>query len=397
MFDAALNYLWDEVISHLRNKVAQFDVAFFFDSVITSADRRARFKDENDLEKLEDWELIKGCREVGILSGIGYKHLDFIRDIRNLASAAHPNMNEITGLQLASYLDTCINEVLSKEPSGAAIEIKKLLISLREEELDATDAEHIAAGLMKIHSELASFLFRAIFGMYTDDRLESRVRNNTDLIAKDLWEVCPEEARYEAGVKLASFNTNAQTKKADLARAFLERVNGLHYLPSDTLAVFLSQAMDELWGAHRGINNFYYEPPFARALKNLVPPSGEIPKGVLRKYVKVLTMCKIGNGYGVSWAAEQHYDDMIKQWDRNMVIIFLLLLLDGDLSARMERGSCVSNYKKIAGEILGRTSNEHIKAALEFVMKFPDMAMDKIANDTEFQRIAGRIGKLFQN
>ncbi|NES06504.1 MAG: hypothetical protein F6K22_29025 [Okeania sp. SIO2F4] len=52
--------------------------------------------------------------------------IDYIRDMRNHASAAHPNHNEITGLQLASWLETCIQEVIGKEPEGAVIEVKKL-------------------------------------------------------------------------------------------------------------------------------------------------------------------------------------------------------------------------------------------------------------------------------
>ena len=49
------------------------------------------------------------------ITQLGYKHLDYIRDMRNHASAAHPNHNEITGLQLASWLETCIQEVIVQQ------------------------------------------------------------------------------------------------------------------------------------------------------------------------------------------------------------------------------------------------------------------------------------------
>ncbi len=82
---------------------------------------------EEDLQKLDDWELITGCRETGIISPIGYKHLDYIRDMRNFASAAHPNQNELSGLQLAAWLQTCIREVLGKEPEGQLSKFELLL------------------------------------------------------------------------------------------------------------------------------------------------------------------------------------------------------------------------------------------------------------------------------
>lgn len=54
LFDAALNYLWDETVRNLREKVARFDLNYFYDSVVTDPDRRSKFKDASDLAGLED-------------------------------------------------------------------------------------------------------------------------------------------------------------------------------------------------------------------------------------------------------------------------------------------------------------------------------------------------------
>lgn len=90
LFDAALNFLWDETIRNLRQKVVHFDLEYFYSSVVTDTTRRSKLRGESDLEKVEDWELIRGCRLTGILSDIGFKHLDYIRDMRNYASAVQP-------------------------------------------------------------------------------------------------------------------------------------------------------------------------------------------------------------------------------------------------------------------------------------------------------------------
>src|SRR5262249_24798107 len=138
LFDAALNYIWDETIRNLRQKVARFDITYFYDAVITDPNHRSRFKDESDLDKLEDLELIRGCHEAGLISDIGFRHLDYIRDMRNHASAAHPNQNDLSGLPLTTWLQTCIREVLAKAPEGAVIEVRKLLRSIREERFDSS-------------------------------------------------------------------------------------------------------------------------------------------------------------------------------------------------------------------------------------------------------------------
>jgi hypothetical protein len=51
LFDAALNYLWDETIYELRNRVAQYDLAYFYDVAVgSSTEKRKRLSTEEDLQ-----------------------------------------------------------------------------------------------------------------------------------------------------------------------------------------------------------------------------------------------------------------------------------------------------------------------------------------------------------
>lgn len=127
LFDAALNYLWNETILHIRKKVIQYDIDYFYDNVGLSEDKRKRLKSEDDITELSDYELIKGARGVDLISELGFKHLDYIKYMRNHASAAHPNQNEITGLNLISWLETCIKEVIELPILEKTIKIQELL------------------------------------------------------------------------------------------------------------------------------------------------------------------------------------------------------------------------------------------------------------------------------
>ena len=130
-------------------------------------------------------------------------------DMRNFASAAHPNHNQLSGLQVVSWLETCITEVLSKEPAGLVIEVRKLLTSLRSETLSYADLPPIAASLEKLPDELSRSLLRAVVGMYTDPNTAANTRNNILLIAPHLWAVSSEESRGEVGLKYANLSANA--------------------------------------------------------------------------------------------------------------------------------------------------------------------------------------------
>ena len=53
LFDAALNYLWDETVFQLRKRVAIYDIEYFYDVAVTS-DKRKRLSGVEDLVKLDD-------------------------------------------------------------------------------------------------------------------------------------------------------------------------------------------------------------------------------------------------------------------------------------------------------------------------------------------------------
>lgn len=64
---------------------------------------------------------------------------------------------------------------------------------------------------------------------------------------------------------------------------------------------------------------------FSVELATTVPASGNIPDSVSGKYVKVLTMCHIGNGYGVSSGAEPIYNNLINRWQDHQISQFIVL------------------------------------------------------------------------
>ncbi len=54
LFDAALNYLWDELVYELRRRVYGFDLAYFYDIAAGTSDLRKHLKTEEDLIRIDD-------------------------------------------------------------------------------------------------------------------------------------------------------------------------------------------------------------------------------------------------------------------------------------------------------------------------------------------------------
>lgn len=389
LFDAALNFIWDETVVNLRRKVARFDLEYFYDSVITDPNRRMKLKDETDLNKIEEWELIRGCHLTGILSDIGFKHLDYIRDMRNWASAAHPNQIELTGFQLISWLETCIKEVIAKEPEGPVIEIKRFLSSIRTSILTPQDANHINAGIEHLTPDLSTSLLRTLFGMYTSPNTAAQVKNNIKLVAKQAWSLGSEEIKYECGFKYATYASNGEIDRKTAANEFLTVVKGLPYLPVDTLAIELAEKISDLYQAHIGFNNFHSEPPHARALAAYVSSTGSIPDSVRKPYVKTLVMARIGNGYGVSRMAVSHYDQLIDRFGEHEFRETLLLVTDSEFESRVCLNSCRENYRYLVAKISPKATNQRTKQGFEMLLKSTDAQLPNLGKDTVFRKIFG--------
>lgn len=388
LFDAALNYLWNETIVNLRNKVARFDLEYFYDSALGDSKKRSEFKTEEDLLKLEDWELIRGCHETGIITDIGYKHLNHIRDMRNFASAAHPNHTQLTGFMLLGYLDTCIREVLAKEPTGPVLTIRTLLNNIRNETFTPRDSAPIIASIQTLPQDLVNSLLKALFGMYTDERLDATVRNNINLIAESAWNQSSEATKNEIALKYAYFSANGELGKRDLAKQFITFVNGLSYLTEDQLAIDIKDCLDSLLSAHTGFNNFYNEEPHAKTLSKYIPRTGTIPSSVRAYYVKVITICKMGNSYGVSYTANPYYNAMIDKFQIQEIIELLRLLNDREILVLIISEDRANRFKAILNSVKDKISDNKVKKAINTVL---DSSTIDMQSGRTFQNIKGLI------
>lgn len=388
LFDAALNYLWNETIVNLRNKVARFDLEYFYDSALGNSKKRSEFKTEEDLIKLEDWELIRGCHETGIITDIGFKHLNYIRDMRNFASAAHPNHTHLTGFQLLGWLDTCIREVLAKEPTGPVLTIRTLLENIRNERFSPRDSTPIIVSIQTLPQDLVNSLLKALFGMYTEERLDVTVRNNINLIAESAWNQSNEATKNEIALKYAYFSANAEIGKRNLAKQFLTVVSGLGYLTEDQLAIDIKESLDSLLSSHTGFNNFYTEEPHAKTLSKYIPNTGGIPSSVRAYYVKVIVICKMGNSYGVSYSAEPYYDTMIEKFQTTEIIELLRLLNDKEIVVLIDSENRANRFKEILNSVKDKTSDIKVKKAIKTVL---DSSTIDMQSSKTFQNIKGLI------
>jgi hypothetical protein len=336
LFDAALNYLWDETINELRQRVAHYDLSYFYDVAVNNPDKRKKLNTAEDLIKLDDSELIQGANKIGLISDLGFRHLDYVKYMRNWASAAHPNQNQITGFQLISWLETCIVEVISLPLSNVLIEIKKLLFNIKNNKITDLEGRQISALFAELTQEQVNNLAAGFFGIYTQLDSTTQTRQNVQLLSPALWTSVDEHTRQQFGIRYAKFLANNDQDQQRLARQFLDIVGGVSYIPDSIRGAEIEGAVQDLLTAHRNFNNFHNEPPFARQLQRLVGETGNVPTAVSDTYVRGIVEAYLTNASGVAWNAEPIYVQMMEQFDPAQALKAVLSFNDQTIASKLQ-------------------------------------------------------------
>lgn len=396
LFDAALNYLWDETISEIRKRVIQYDIGYFYDNATNDEEKRKKLKGADDITRLDDSELIQGARNIGLISELGYKHLDYIRFMRNWASAAHPNQNEITGLQLISWLETCIKEVISLPISNIAIEIKRLLSNIKTNELSESEARQIASSFIELDQQQVNNLASGFLGIYVDSESAAITCQNISYLAPYLWGRVDENTRQSFGIKYGKYVANNDQTKAQKTKSYLEIVDGISYIP-DSLKVFdIEAACQNLLAVHHSYNNFYNEPIFAKHLFNTIGEGNNIPEQIRKPTVLAIAKVFLTNGNGVANAAEPYYIKMIKQFNQEEAIIALLSFTDEQIASKLQFSLCGRKFKELLSLIKGKLSAPAIKELFDQVESFPGN-LDIMKNDSNIKRKIENVQKILNS
>lgn len=367
LFDAALNYLWDETIRQLRIRISNYDVEYFFDVAVGSdSDKRKNLHGEEDLCKLDDSVLLKGVRDIDLITEIGYRKLDYIKYMRNWASAAHPNQTEVTGLQLISWLETCIKEVITLPNSDVTLEIGRFLKNIKAYEYKEDELISFKEFTKNLTQERHDSLAEGLFGIFCRLETQEFTRSNIKHTFPILWGRIGEETRNKLGIKYARYKANGDVTEARYARELLNLVDGQAYLPEVIKVAELDKSLDNLYNAHHGKNNFYTEPSFAKEVYRLVGKNG-IPKQVNDRFVSVVIDAYITNGNGICYAAEPVYEDMIKGFNQDQINISVLLILNESISSKLQVELCRSQFAKMIQIVKPNNTNPNTKEIIDII------------------------------
>jgi hypothetical protein len=258
----------------------------------------SRLRGPDDIDRLEDQELIRGSQDIGLISEVGFQQLDLIRYMRNYASAAHPNQNEIGAMQLLGWVETCIREVITLPESTIVAETRRLLGNVRAGSIDSGNAGVTAEFFRELTPDQSDNIAAGFFGIYVHSDSAEQARDGVRRLLPQLWPRVSEDQKRDFGVRHGRYAANGDTEEASRSRELLDIVDGSAFLPEPVRVVEMADAIDDLLLAHRGYNNFHTEPMAARTLAVL---AGEaIPRAVTSDHVAALVTPSAGIDNGLA-------------------------------------------------------------------------------------------------
>lgn len=372
LFDAALNYVWNEVVLNLRRKAVVYGLDLFFDAAVGGT-ARAVYVDEGDLAGIKDSVLLDTCRKLELVSDVVYIKLAHILTMRNEVAASHPNVEKIGAFELMGWLQTCVRDVLRDQPSESAIRIKALVANLRASKdlLDAKTLSRFATEVQNLSLPHVKNLVLTIFGIYCSPDTSSVLRGNSALIAPHVWRHAPDSIKYRVGTVVDGYRTNLQNDRLSLGIEFLKAVDGLRYETIPARTVALTNLALRLEEAHHGYDNYWHEPPIMREVLQYCANADDIPGDVRPTLTKVVIRCRIGRGLtyrqGVSPGGLPLYDRYLALLNDAGVIDAVISLYDPTINARLRNSICQPHLASVLALLNGRVVAERLRDVVTYL------------------------------
>lgn len=388
LFDGALNFLWDETIKALRRLVVRFDLQYFLNVAQTINNKYKNLNTVDDLEAIGDHDLLEICRRIGLVSDINYKRLENVNYLRNHASAAHPNENSVSGIEMLSLLESCLKYAIVAKPDHSVIVLKQLFDNIRTKVIPIEDFPVIGEDLCRQPQERIDDFVLSLFGVYTDTRTDATVRKNIDRLNPHIWSNITEEIKYTIGSKFGVYRKNGDVDRKDFVQKFLETVNGLQYKDEDSLAAELMEKLQTLKTVHFEWNNFYNEYYHAKSIQESIPAIG-IPSAVRKLFVKVVCICYVGNGKGykdgVDESALFFYIKFIEAFTLTEIKDFLQLFSDPEFVTDFNYSKPDKRLRTLASHFKSKTKDPHINKVLDLIIGFPIRSLQALVSDARFK------------
>lgn len=392
LFDASLNFVWNEVVINLRRKVIIYGLDLFFDEAV-GGKNRDNFSTEEDLAGIKDRTLLDTCLKLELISELVHKKLVHILDMRNDIGSSHPNQYSINSYELLGWLQTCINEVIKEEASKSSITVRQIIDNVKRS-TSKFNKDYIAqfeTSIKEVSKVLIGNLLTTLFNLFISNKTDSIVKQNISLLVPIVWNEALDSKKYSLGIQIANFKANLDAEKVKNAELFFDICDGKRYLTESDRIVTLSELSENLQQTHYAWDNYYNEVPIARDIMAFIKKSEDIPEAIEVKLIEAFLTCRIGREvswhHGISPNGLKYYNHFFELLNQNQVILVLKSIIKPEFSSCFYGSIRTENFKNLLEMIKEKIPlTERIKDVIDFLLSEPDIS--NIAHSKKFSELS---------
>lgn len=391
LFDASLNFIWNEVVLNLRKKVTAYGLDYFYDSAIGGT-LREQYHNEDDLVLVKDQVLLDTCRKLELISDILHRKLCHILDMRNQIGSSHPNEYSINAYELLGWLQCCIKDILMDKISDSAITVKSIIDNAKKLNTDIDDVNlaHFNMSISKLSTNMVANLLNSFFGIFVSPSTPRKTQENILKLSIITWEYSTDYEKYDLGKKIDVFRSNLDEEKTSRAELFFSKCKGEKYYSNDAKIIKITFLCEQLENVHYGWDNYINETPIAKEIMTFIDDINDVPDIRLRTIINIFLKCRIGNDRyyceGVSPNAKVYYDKFFRMFNEDSVKIAINTLKSNDMRCLLLGDYRPSHVKSICNLMLSDILTDRMKEILTFIIQYKGK-LSNVFDDSKFMQI----------
>ena len=321
-------FLWQKAMTGLKKQLASLGMDFVGELL----DREDISETSAPVQVLTDHDAVRLAGELGILTSTEAMRLrGVLQTVTHFSASPEEDEDEddrqMMPEEAIHCLRVCVQSVLGHERLEGAIEFAQFRKELEERPFTKEDNE--VRSLLSSPYFFQRTVLRVLMALAKTShgaQLE-HVLSNAVAIVPLLWDILRKPDRWLVGRAYAEVHSEGKTTAAAGLRKLLLSVRGFDFVPEDLRSRYFLTVAAELQNVHFSLNNFYNEPAAIHKLDSL---GTTIPIPALAQCMTAILCVRLGNPYGVSWAAQPTARSILERQNEERWVYYLNECLPGD-------------------------------------------------------------------
>ncbi|MEE3507584.1 MULTISPECIES: hypothetical protein [unclassified Pseudomonas] len=297
-YDMGAEYTWRRAMVRLKSTLKTLGMGFIGEML-----------NDDDIDEysnidivLNDYSAINLAEQLGAINSTGALKLRHALEVIShfLSDEAEKNNEELSKIDAASLVGSCVRYVLGETDISIAIEFSELRNRLFSETLSLADPQ-IQQLLDSPPFYIKTVVSVLLSGIKNEQgAAQEHAVGNLGVLIHSIWNHIPEKDKWQIGNAYRDATAAGDISAAKGLKNALLKVKGFDYVPENLRSSTFRKAAKSLIDAHFSINNFYTEAPLVASLSKL---GSSIPAPAFIECVQAYLCVYLGNSYGISHAA----------------------------------------------------------------------------------------------